>query len=154
MKHEQPALSIRNKRVWAEYSILERFEAGIELLGSEVKSIRAHNCSFSDAFVLMRGEEAYLENFHIGEYAFAGHMNHEPRRSRRLLLKKAELRQLIGKVQRQGLTIVPLALFAKGRWLKLEIGLARGKKLHDKRQDIAKRDTEREVRRALKERSR
>ncbi|MBI3892013.1 MAG: SsrA-binding protein SmpB [Candidatus Wallbacteria bacterium] len=154
MKQEQPALSIRNKRVWAEYSILERFEAGLELTGTEVKSIRAKDCSFSDSFVLMRGEEAFLENFHIGVYSYAGQNNHEPRRSRRLLLKKAELRQLIGKVQRQGLTIVPLALFAKGRWLKLEIGLARGKKFHDKRQDISKRDSEREVQRALKERSR
>ncbi|MBI4872330.1 MAG: SsrA-binding protein SmpB [Candidatus Riflebacteria bacterium] len=142
--------SIRNKRAWVEFHILEKFEAGLELTGTETKSLRSRNCSFTDAYVTIRGSQAFVENLHIGEYSFAGRFNHDPKRRRRLLLHRSELRSLIGKIQRQGLTLVPLAIYPKGRWLKLEIGLAKGKKHYDKREDLAKRDSDREVRRALK----
>jgi SsrA-binding protein len=149
---QEPGLSIRNKRAWAEFFILERFEAGLELLGTEVKSVRDRNCNFTDSFISIRKGQAYVENLHIGEYPNAGRFNHDAKRPRRLLLRRSELNSIVGKMQRQSLTIVPLAIFVKGRWIKMEIGLAKGKKQYDKRQDLAKRDSDREVRRALKDR--
>lgn len=147
-------LLARNKRARAEYIILETLEAGLSLTGTEVKFIRAGNVNFADSYISVKGREAHIESLHIAPYEHAGRFNHEPLRRRRLLLKAAELRRLVGKVSEKGLTLIPLALYTRKHLIKLEIGLARGKKLHDKRQDLAQREARREIERAMKERHR
>jgi len=143
-----------NKKARHEYHVIEKFEAGLSLLGAEVKSLRAGNVSFADAYVTITNErQAWLEGLHIGVYRFAAaHWDESPTRRRRLLLHRHQIEKLYGRVAEKGLTIVPLAIYAKERWIKIEIGLARGKHLFDKRHDIAKRDSEREIRRAEKSR--
>ena len=153
-KSTSPGLLLKNKKAFHLYTIVERFEAGIALQGSEVKALREHNANFGDAFVRIINCEAFLESLHIGDYKPANRYNHAPQRTRRLLLKRREIERLIGKCREKGLTLVPLAIYLKGPWVKLEIGLARGKKLHDKRQDLADRDATREIARAMKERGR
>jgi len=145
---------LKNKKAYHLYEILEKMEAGIELVGTEVKSVRAKNVGFTDAFISIRDGEAFLENLHIGVWEPASQFNHAPLRSRRLLLHKAEIRKLGQKCAEKGLTLVPLSLAARGRWIKMEIGLARGKKLHDKRDSLAEKQAKRDVERELKERFR
>jgi len=134
-----------NRKARHDYSILDTYEAGIALTGTEVKSLRAGRASLVDAFGQVSDGEIFLHNLHIPEYAQGTWTNHEPRRTRKLLLKKIEITRLIGKLKESGLTLVPLSLYFSDGWAKVELGLARGKKSYDKRQDLAKRDAEREI---------
>jgi SsrA-binding protein len=134
-----------NRRARHDYHIEEAFEAGISLVGSEVKSLRDGKASLQDAFAVVRGEEVFLMGVHIPPYPQASIQNHDPTRSRKLLLHKAEIRKLIGRTAEKGLTLVPLRLYFKGNKVKAEIALARGKRHFDKRQSIAKREAEREM---------
>ncbi len=140
-----------NRKARFLYEILETYEAGLELVGTEVKSIRQGKVNLQDGYALIRGGEAFLLNVHISPYEKSGdYFNHDPRRTRRLLLHKQEIRKLIGKVEQQGLTLVPLKMYFKRGFVKVSIALARGKKLHDKRESIKKRDDQREMARATK----
>ncbi|WP_189171781.1 SsrA-binding protein SmpB [Pilimelia anulata] len=138
-----------NKRARHDYEILDTYEAGLSLTGTEVKSLRAGRASLVDAFAQERGRELYLYGMHIPEYAMGTWTNHEPRRTRKLLLKRMEIDKLVGKVRESGYALVPLQVYFADGWAKVEIGLARGKKAYDKRQDLAKRDAQREISRAL-----
>jgi SsrA-binding protein len=140
-----------NRKARYEYEILEVYEAGLELLGTEVKSIRAGKVNLRDGFALVRDGEVLLHNVQISPHATTGlAFNHEPRRTRRLLLNRQEIRKLIGKTQEQGLTLIPLKMFFKRGWVKVDIGLARGKKLYDKREDSRKKQDQRDMQRAMK----
>jgi SsrA-binding protein len=138
-----------NRKARHDYSILDSYEAGIMLTGTEVKSLRAGRASLVDAFAHERNGELYLHGMHIPEYTQGTWTNHEPRRTRKLLLNKLEINRLIGKLHEGGLTLVPLQLYFSDGWAKVELGLAKGKKSYDKRQDLAKRDADREITRAL-----
>ena len=139
-----------NRKARHEYHILDTFEAGISLLGSEVKSLRHSNANLSEAFVRIAKGEAWLVNAFIGEYKQANINNHEPTRKRRLLLHKSEIRRLQKAVEEKGKTIVPLRLYFKNGKAKVEIAIAQGKKKYDKREDIAKRDMQRQEARRIK----
>jgi len=142
----------RNRRAHHEYFILETFEAGIALQGSEIKSIRAGQISLAEAYVRIDGNEAWLEDAHIAPYEQASIYNHEPRRPRKLLLHNTEIRRLWNTVRQKGVTIIPLSVYLKNGRAKVEIAIAKGKKLYDKREEIAKRDSLREIERTLHER--
>ncbi|MDR1999603.1 MAG: SsrA-binding protein SmpB [Frankiaceae bacterium] len=139
----------QNRKARHDYAILDTFEAGIVLVGTEVKSLRAGRASLVDGFATIDDGEMYLRGVHIPEYTHGTWTNHEPRRTRKLLLHKGEILRLLGKTKESGLTLVPLALYFSGGKAKVEIALARGKKTYDKRQDLARRDADREVRRAF-----
>ncbi len=140
-----------NRQARYLYEIIETYEAGIQLTGTEVKSIRAGKVNLRDGYVLIRNGEALLLNVHISPYDASGaYFNHEPRRTRKLLLHRKEINKLIGQIQQKGLTLVPLKMYIKGNWIKISLGLARGKKLHDKRETLKRRDDQREMARALK----
>jgi SsrA-binding protein len=139
-----------NRRARYEYHLLERFEAGIILTGTEVKSLREGRVSLQRAFADIRGGEVYLVGAHIAEYAQGNLANHDPDRDRKLLLHKREISSLIGKVQERGLTLVPTRLYFKDGRAKIELAVARGKETRDKRRDIADRDARRQIERALK----
>jgi SsrA-binding protein len=153
-REEQRRLVATNRRARFEYEILETVEAGISLLGPEVKSLRAGKANLSDAWAAIRGGEVYLVGAHISPYEQAGRENPDPRRERKLLLRRAEISRLAGKVAERGLTLVPLQLYFKGGRAKVELGLARGKRSHDKREAIRRREQDREMRRALGARAR
>jgi SsrA-binding protein len=136
-----------NRKAGFEYFLLERFEAGLSLQGSEIKSIRAGQISLAEAYIQIEEGEAWLIEAHIAPYVQANRMNHDPKRKRRLLLHKKEIRELWNAVRQKGMTIVPLRVYLKEGRAKLELALAKGKQLHDKRQAIAQRDQERELRR-------
>jgi len=138
-----------NKKARFEYEILETFQAGIKLTGPEVKSVRAGNAQLLGAYVVIRGNKATLLNAHISPYKPAFTNNAEPTRSRELLLKKSELKKLEDKIH-EGLTCVPLSIYLKNNLIKVDIGLARGKKLHDKRKSIKERETQRTIGRVLR----
>ncbi|WP_433531619.1 SsrA-binding protein SmpB [Micromonospora sp. CA-263727] len=138
-----------NKKARHDYAILDTYEAGMALTGTEVKSLRAGRASLVDAFAQERDGELYLHGMHIPEYVQGTWTNHEPRRTRKLLLKRLEIDRLIGKTRESGLTLVPLQVYFSDGWAKVEIGLAKGKKAYDKRQDLAKRDADREIARAV-----
>ena len=141
----------RNKRANFDYKILEKYEAGLVLTGQEVKSIKTGHVSFKESFVTIHNHELYLTNTYIPPYIHAGTMtNYDPTHSRKLLLKKVEIKRLIGKARTQGLTLVPIRLYTKRRLVKLEFGLGKGKKEYDKREKIRKREDERKARRTLK----
>ncbi|MEO7655570.1 MAG: SsrA-binding protein SmpB [Sphingomicrobium sp.] len=142
-----------NRRARYDYFVEEKFEAGIQLAGTEVKALRQGEGSIAESYAALEGEEVFLINSHIPEYSHGNRMNHEPRRPRKLLLKAREIAKLQGAVARQGLTLVPLSLYfnAQGR-AKVEIALARGKKAHDKRETIKERDWKREQGRLLRDR--
>ena len=142
---------IRNKKARFNFEILEQVEAGISLTGSEVKSLRNGNASLEEAFALVRGGEVFLRDCNISPYEQAGYAQHKPTRERKLLLHRREIRKLHNKVTQKGLTLVPLKMYFNDRGLvKVLIGLARGKKLHDKRQDMRRRDDQRAMARALR----
>lgn len=149
---EQNELIARNKRARHDYEILETWEAGIVLTGTEVKALRDGRANLTDAFGIVKEGEVYLLNLHIGAYGQGNVFNHDPTRTRKLLLHRREIRRLIGAVERQGLTLVPLDLYFKGGRVKTRLALARGKQQHDRREDIKKRDAEREIARALRHR--
>lgn len=143
-----------NKRAGREYELLDRFEAGIELLGTEVKAIRAGGVQLKDAFVEVRDGEAFLVGAHVSPYTHGNRQNHDPDRRRRLLLKRREIHRIFGRTTLQGLTCVPLSVYLKGSLIKLEIALARGKKLYDKRSTEKKKRMEREAEEAMARRDR
>lgn len=144
-----------NRQARFLYEILEVYEAGIELTGTEVKSVRAGKVNLKDGFVRIRGGEAFLLNVHISPQTTVGqYFNHEPLRNRRLLLHDKEIRKLIGQTEQQGLTVVPLKMYLKRGWIKISIALARGKKLHDKRDSMRQKQDRRDMERAMKTRDR
>ncbi|HZE41303.1 MAG TPA: SsrA-binding protein SmpB [Stackebrandtia sp.] len=138
-----------NRRVRHDYTILDTYEAGIVLTGTEVKSLRTGRASLADAYADLHNGELRIHGIHIAEYANGTWTNHAPRRVRKLLLHRAEIDKLTGKLTEAGLTLVPLSLYFKDGWAKVELGLARGKHTYDKRQDLAKRDADREIARAM-----
>jgi SsrA-binding protein len=143
-----------NRKARHDYHLVERFEAGLVLTGSEVKSLRDGRASLQQAYADVRDGEAWLIGAHIDTYDQAGIANHDPVRDRKLLLKRREIESLYGKVREKGLTLVPTKMYFKDGRAKVEVALARGKDLRDKRRDIAKRDADRQIERAIKSRSR
>lgn len=141
-----------NRKAKFEYHLLETFEAGISLKGSEIKSIRAGQMSIKEAYVRVTENEAWLMEAYIAPYTEANRFNHEPRRPRQLLLHKREIRNMRKTAQQKGLTVIATKVYLKGGRAKVEIALARGKKMHDKRQAIKQRDTEREIKRQMRNR--
>ena len=139
----------QNKKARHDFLVVDTYECGIVLMGTEVKSLRLGRASLADAFATIDDGEVYLHNVHIPEYAFGSWTNHTPRRVRKLLLHKGEILRLIGKTKESGLTLVPLSLYFVEGKVKLELALAKGKKTYDKRQDMAKRDAQREISRVL-----
>ncbi|HKX30483.1 MAG TPA: SsrA-binding protein SmpB [Blastocatellia bacterium] len=141
-----------NREAYHNYQILETCETGIQLVGTEVKSIREGRVNLKDAYAMIQGGEAWLLNAHISHYSHGNRQNHEPTRSRRLLLHKREIIRLQSKIQEKGLTLVPTRLYFKGNLVKCELAIARGKKLYDKREAEARKTQEREARAAIKNR--
>jgi SsrA-binding protein len=139
-----------NRKARHEYSILQTFETGIVLVGTEVKSLRQGKANLVDSYAKLKNSEVWLVNLHISEYSQGNINNHDPKRDRKLLLNKSEIRKLIGKTKEKGLTLVPLRLYFKKGKVKLELALAKGKKVYDKRKDIAKRDFQRDQERKIK----
>ena len=149
---EAPGIHIvvRNRRARYEYEVLEKHEAGLVLTGTEVKSLRAGKANLQDAFARFDRGELWLHNLHISPYEQGNRFNHDPLRPRKLLLQRRELRKLVGQVEQQGLTLVPLDIYFRRGIAKITLALVRGKKLHDKRDDLRKKDAEREMERAYK----
>lgn len=142
--------SLQNRQASHSYFIEERFIAGIQLLGTEVKSLREGKASFNDAYCLIQEGEAWLKSLHIGPYSHGNAFNHDPERDRKLLLNKREISKIQSKLKEKGLTLIPLRIFFTEKQLaKVEIGIARGKKLADKRESLKRKEAEREIRRSL-----
>jgi SsrA-binding protein len=142
-----------NRRARFDYFIEDKFEAGIELTGTEVKSLRSGEGSIAESYATVQGDEVWLINSHIPEYSHGNRLNHQPRRQRKLLLRAREIAKLHGAITRQGLTLVPLSIYFNGRGrAKIELALARGKKVHDKRETVKERDWKREQQRLLRAR--
>ena len=139
-----------NRRAYHDYFVDEKYECGIVLTGTEVKSMRAGRCNLREGFVRIDGNEAWLESVHISPYAQGNLMNHEPVRPRKLLLHRRQIATLIGKVRQKGYTMIPLRVYFKRNHAKVEVGLARGKREYDKREAIAERDAKREIARAMR----
>ena len=139
-----------NRKAFHDYFVLERFEAGIELFGTEVKSIRAGQVNLKDSYCTIREGELFVRGMHVSPYEKGNIFNKDPLRVRKLLLHRSEIRKMIGKMSQKGYTLVPLQVYFKGSLIKVEIALAKGKKLYDKRQDIAKKDAKREAERDFK----
>ncbi len=140
----------QNKKAFHDYFILDTYEAGIELKGTEIKSVRKGSANLKDSFIRIKNDEAFIENMHIAPYEQGNIFNHEPLRTRKLLLHKKQIKKLQKEVKENGLTIVPTKLYFNTSKLKVEIALARGKKLYDKRQDLKEKDSKRDIERALK----
>ncbi len=148
---KQDLIQIKNRKASFEFSFIEKFIAGIKLTGTEIKSIRSGKANINEAFCAIMSDELWVRNMYIEEYEMGNRFNHEPKRNRKLLVNKSELKKIKNTLKDQGLTIVPIQLFVNDKGLaKLEIAIAKGKKLYDKRDDIKKRDTEREISRRLK----
>jgi len=143
-------IAIDNRKARHDYQILDTYEAGIVLEGTEVKSIRAGKANLKDSYARVEKGELFLYNMHISPYEQGNRFNHEPKRTRKLLMHKHEINRLLGKIKEKGLSLVPLKLYFKSNKVKVQIGLARGKKLHDKRHALAERDAKREMERAHK----
>ena len=143
-------LICNNKKAYHDYFVEEKFEAGMVLTGTEVKSLRMGRANLNDAFAQVRSGEAYLNNLHISPYEFGNRENHDPDRARKLLLHKKEITKLFSKIREQGYTLIPLRLYFKNGMVKAELGLAKGKKLYDKREDLKKKDHQREMAQAVK----
>ena len=150
MAKTEKKLIANNKKAYHDYFILEKYEAGLVLHGTEVKSLRMGKCSIKEAFIRVEDGEMYIYGMHISPYEKGNIFNKDPLRVRKLLLHKLEIRRLMSKIKEKGYTLVPLQVYFKGSLVKVEIGLARGKKLYDKRQDIAKKDQRREAERDFK----
>jgi SsrA-binding protein len=148
VKEKGRKVIVSNRKARHDYSIIDSYECGIVLMGTEVKSLRAGKASLADAFAQVENGEVWLRNLHIPEYAQGTWTNHEPRRARKLLLHRQEIARLIGKTRESGLTLVPLSLYFADGKVKVELALARGKKTYDRRQDLAQRDAQREIARA------
>lgn len=144
-------MEISNRKAYYEYSILQKYTAGIVLTGTEIKSLRLGKASFNDSYCIFFKGELYVRSLHIAEYSFGGVYNHDPIRERKLLLRKTELKKLESKIKEKGYTIVPLRIFISEAGLaKVEVALGKGKKVHDKRDTIKARESERELRRNFK----
>jgi len=145
---------VDNKKAYHDYFIEERFEAGMVLQGTEVKSLRAGKASLNEAFMQVRDGEAFIHNLTISPYDFGNRQNHQPDRNRKLLLHRKEIEKLHARIREQGYTAVPLRLYFKEGLVKVEIGIGKGKKLYDKREDLKKKDSQREISKVMKSRSR
>jgi SsrA-binding protein len=144
-------INIRNKKAWHDYEFIERFTAGMQLTGTEIKSIRAGKASLVDSYCYFRDDELFVKGMHIAEYDFGNIYNHDPKRDRKLLMTRKELKKLAKNVKEKGLTIIALRVFlADNGYAKLEIALARGKKEYDKREDLKRKDSKRELDRMMK----
>jgi SsrA-binding protein len=143
-----------NRKAFHDYHILETFEAGVVLQGTEVKSIRDGRVNLRDSYARVEGDEVFVYNIHISPYTHRGYADHEPTRRRKLLLHRQEIRKLIGKTVEKGMTLVPVRLYFKNNRVKVAVSLAKGKQVHDKREAIKRRETDRETRAAVKERQR
>jgi SsrA-binding protein len=151
-KKEQNKISIKNKKASFEYEFLDVYTAGIQLTGTEIKSIRDNKASIGEGYCVFIQEELWIRNMHIAEYDKGSYNNHEPKRDRKLLLNRQELKKLGNKVKDKGLTIIPVKLFLNDKGLaKIEIALARGKKLYDKRESLKEKDTKRQIDRSMKD---
>ena len=153
MSEAPQRITISNRKARHEYFILEALEAGIVLTGTEVKSLRKGNANLQDSYAELRSGEVWLEGMHISPYEQGNINNHDPRRRRKLLLQRKQIRKLIGGMKEKGLTLIPLSVYFKGPYAKVELALARGKKSYDKRDAIAKRDAERDIARARRSRT-
>lgn len=142
----------QNKKVRHDYFIIETLEAGIELFGTEVKSVRLGKVNLADAYASVDRSEVYIKGMNISPYEHGNIFNRDPLRERRLLLHKKEIRKLIGQLQQQGYSLIPLSIYLKGSLVKVSLAVAKGKKLYDKRDDIAKRDSQRNIERIMKDR--
>ena len=149
-KNSGGKLIANNKKAYHDYFILETYEAGISLAGTEVKSLRMGKCSIKESFIRIENGEVYIYGMHISPYEKGNIFNKDPLRVRKLLLHKGEINKLLGKMKEKGIAVIPLKVYFKGSLVKIEIGLAKGKKLYDKRQDIAKKDQQREASRYFK----
>ncbi|MDR7302922.1 SsrA-binding protein SmpB [Haloactinomyces albus] len=149
VKERGRKLIAQNRKARHDWSVLDNYEAGIALTGTEVKSLRQGRASLVDAFATIDDGEVWLRNMHIPEYAEGTWTNHEPRRTRKLLLNRGEIERLLGKTKESGLSLIPLSLYFSEGKAKVELALARGKKKHDKRRDMAERDAQREMQRAI-----
>jgi len=152
-KKTETKILAQNKKARHDYFILETFEAGIELFGTEVKSVRQGKVNMTDAYASIVNGEVWLKGMHISPYEMGNIFNKDPLRERRLLLHKKEIRKLLGQIKQDGHSLVPLSVYLKGSLVKVSIALAKGKKLYDKRDDIAKKDAKRNMERVLKERN-
>ena len=150
MGAEQTKLIANNKKAYHDYFIEEKYEAGIELYGTEVKSLRMGKCSIKESFIRIDHGEVFVYNMHISPYEKGNIFNKDPLRIKKLLLHRSEIRKITGKIAQKGYTLVPLQIYFKGSLAKVEIGLAKGKKLYDKREAIAKRDQQRDIARHIK----
>ena len=153
MAKESVKLIANNKKAYHDYFLEEKYEAGIELHGTEVKSIRMGKCSIKEAFVRIQNGAVYIYGVHVSPYEKGNIFNKDPLRPKKLLMHKTEIRKLVGKLAEQGYTLVPVEVYLKGSLVKVQIALAKGKKLYDKRQDIAKKDMKREAERDFKVRN-
>lgn len=153
MKQEELQIELINRKAKFEYHFISKIEAGVVLTGTEIKSIRAGKVNFTDAYCILKGEEMYIHDLHISPYRFGNQNNHEPKRPRKLLLRKREIRRIEAKVKQKGFTLVPSRVYVNERGLaKVEVALVQGKKNYDKRDSIKDRDTKRMMNRAIKER--
>ena len=153
MAKEAKKLIANNKKAFHDYFIEDKYEAGIALAGTEVKSLRLGKCSVKEAFIRIENGEVYIYNMHISPYEKGNIFNKDPLRIKKLLLHRSEIRKMEGQIAQKGYTIVPLNVYFKGSLVKVEIGLAKGKKLYDKRHDIAKRDADRRMQQAMRKHS-
>ena len=150
MEKKQEKLIANNKKAYHDYFILDTYEAGISLAGTEVKSLRMGKCSIKEAFIRIENGEVIIYGMHVSPYEKGNIFNRDPLRPKKLLMHKSEIRKLVGKIAEQGYTLVPVEVYFKGSLVKVQIALAKGKKLYDKRQDIAKKDMRREAERDFK----
>ena len=150
MAKKEGKLIANNKKAYHDYFILEKYEAGIVLHGTEVKSLRMGQCSIKEAFIRIENGEVIIYGMHVSPYEKGNIFNRDPLRPKKLLMHKSEIRKLVGKIAEQGYTLVPVEVYFKGSLVKVQIALAKGKKLYDKRQDIAKKDMRREAERDFK----
>ena len=143
----------RNKKAYHEYNILEKYEAGVELFGTEVKSLRQGHINLKDSFCVIKNYELFAQGMHISPYEKGNIFNRDPMRPKKLLMHKSEIKRLYNRIKQDGLTLIPLSAYFKNSRVKLELGLARGKKLHDKRDTVAERTTQRDMQRNIKEKN-
>ena len=151
MAKEAKKLIANNKKVYHDYFLEEKYEAGVALAGTEVKSLRMGKCSIKEAFIRIENEEVFIYGMHISPYEHGNIYNKDPLRTRKLLLTKREINKLIGLIKQKGYSLVPISLYFNGNFLKIELGIGKGKKLYDKREEIAKKDAERRMRQHLSE---